>query len=936
MILFRYWTRLANGGLAELHRVNSIAILGSTVRAEVWSYGDERNMLRLGNAELTIPFSALLTIEAGGDTMLLATPTVEICTRVVRVDSSGTSAPTPTPTPSPTLSQPSISPTSGNVGQTFTATDGTVTNGTLTGRRWLLGTTAIGTGTTVTPAGAGTLTLENTATGTNGAVITSTSNAVTVSAVAATPAPSLSLSSAVTQAEGNSGTASFVWTLTLNRDGSTAAYPFNWAVTGSGSNPADAADFGGTLPSGSGTFAAGETTKTITVLATGDTAFEPNDTFTLSVIASGLATVTSTGTISNDDVSASNPIVLSFIGSSSPAEYLGTYTGGTPNANVQASDGGTNYGTLNQGRMGIEAGTAIYNATGRQVHYIRSGASGTTLAGWESDASSLLTNAIASINNAKATGRTMTGVLLQVGFNDVDFGSINSSSTAAQAALIRSLISKIRAGTSLPNLVFFIGTTQDEPDNPAALRFQREAEMLVSNNDANVRLGFSTYDLPTRDNTHQTEPSQVVTASRFAAQVLALVNGTAQKRAAYLTTAAAVSDTQTDVSVVHVGGTDFTPTTGITAFRVFNSAGAELAVSAAIRQSATKVRITHASKAGGTGSVIYMPNALAADDGTVLHDNSTLALPFDVTSSAIAIPAVAVSGDTTPPVITSGSTFSQPENSAFSITLTANETVTWSKVGGADAAKFTLSGSTLSLPAQDYEAPSDADTNRSYLVTVRATDAAGNTADQNVAVTITDVAEGSGAATGRVAQFDTGESGSVATPSGWNRWTYAAGTGLVATPFKTVQGADTTWVGSTVLNGDGGATNTGATTGNNSGVYPDAVLQSYYFNQNQATSTLKIAGLDTTKAYDLELTGSRTAADRYTDFIVNGVTKQLNAGFVEANGSPGNTSQVVTFSKIVPNASGEITFSFTKGTGPNGVVSGFGYFSGGRIIEYTP
>jgi hypothetical protein len=73
MILFRYWTRLANGGLAELHRVNSIAILGSTVRAEVWSYGDERNMLRLGNAELTIPFSALLTIEAGGDPVKAAT-----------------------------------------------------------------------------------------------------------------------------------------------------------------------------------------------------------------------------------------------------------------------------------------------------------------------------------------------------------------------------------------------------------------------------------------------------------------------------------------------------------------------------------------------------------------------------------------------------------------------------------------------------------------------------------------------------------------------------------------------------------------------------------------------------------------------------------------------------------------------------------------------
>lgn len=114
----------------------------------------------------------------------------------------------------------------------------------------------------------------------------------------------MSLSNAVTQSEGNSGTTAFVWTLTLNRDGSTAAYPYNWAVSGSGTNAANAADFGGTFPSGSGTFASGETSKTITVLVAGDTAVEPNDTFTLTVTASGLTTVTSTGTISNDDTAS--------------------------------------------------------------------------------------------------------------------------------------------------------------------------------------------------------------------------------------------------------------------------------------------------------------------------------------------------------------------------------------------------------------------------------------------------------------------------------------------------------------------------------------------------------------------------------------------------------------------------------------------------------
>jgi hypothetical protein len=605
---------------------------------------------------------------------------------------------------------------------------------------------------------------------------------------------------------------------------------------------------------------------------------------------------------------AKPPIVLSFIGSSSPAEYLGTYTGGTPNSNVQASDGGTNYGTLSQGRMGIEAGTAIYNATGRQVHYIRSGASGTTLAGWESDASSLLTNAIASINNAKATGRTMTGVLLQVGFNDVDFGNINNSSAATQAGLIRSIISKIRNGTSLPNLPFFIGTTQDEPDNPAGLRFQREAEMLVANNDANVRFGFSTYDLLTRDNTHQTEPSQIVTASRFAGQVTALINGTAQKRAAYFTTAAAVSDTQTDVTLTHVGGTDFSPSTGITGFRVFNSAGTELPVSAAGRQSATVVRVTHASKAGGTGSLIYMPNAQASDDSTVLHDNSALTLPFDVTSAAIAIPAAAGTVDTTPPSITSASTYSQPENSAFSTTLTANETVTWSKTGGADAAKFTLSGATLSLPAQDYEVPADADANRVYLVTVRATDTAGNTTDQSIAITITDVAEGSPA--GKIVQMDMTATDGETVP-GWNSRYASNSTASIPLLYSdgTASGLTETFTPSVRDFASNGA---GATTGNNSGVFPDTVLRSNFFTGSAADLSLinTVAGLDPAKTYKVVATGSRSPAPsptRIARFTITGLASQTIAP--QTVNVALNTSLAAVFTGVKPSADGKITLT---------------------------
>lgn len=132
---------------------------------------------------------------------------------------------------------------------------------------------------------------------------------LTFTAAGAVVAPTVAFSAAVSQAEGNSGTTAFVYTLTLTRNGSTAAFPFTWAVTGSGSNPSSAADFGGTFPSGSGTFASGETTKTMTVLASGDTAVEPDEAFLLTATVTGIGDATVQGTILNDD--AAVPPVIS-------------------------------------------------------------------------------------------------------------------------------------------------------------------------------------------------------------------------------------------------------------------------------------------------------------------------------------------------------------------------------------------------------------------------------------------------------------------------------------------------------------------------------------------------------------------------------------------------------------------------------------------------
>lgn len=110
--------------------------------------------------------------------------------------------------------------------------------------------------------------------------------------------------------------------------------------------------------------------------------------------------------------------------------------------------------------------------------------------------------------------------------------------------------------------------------------------------------------------------------------------------------------------------------------------------------------------------------------------------------SGILINPFIVLTDTTAPTITSANTDTVAENATLSHSLTADETVTWSIVSGADQSKFEISGSTLrwaSNGTKDYEAPDDADTNNTYVVAVRATDLASNTTDQTITVTVTDV-----------------------------------------------------------------------------------------------------------------------------------------------------------------------------------------------------
>jgi hypothetical protein len=162
-----------------------------------------------------------------------------------------------------------------------------------------------------------------------------------------TPAvPTLAIAATnANQTEGNSGSKAFTFTVT-RADNTTGSNNVNWAVTGSGSNPTNATDFvGGLLPSGTVSFASGETSKVITVNVQGDTTVELNENFTvtLSNATNGatITTATATGTINNDD----------FIGTSGPDTLAGT-SGADAMTGLAGND---TYTVNNAGDLVIEA-----------------------------------------------------------------------------------------------------------------------------------------------------------------------------------------------------------------------------------------------------------------------------------------------------------------------------------------------------------------------------------------------------------------------------------------------------------------------------------------------------------------------------------------------------------------------------------------------------
>ncbi len=141
------------------------------------------------------------------------------------------------------------------------------------------------------------------------------------------------------------------------------------------------------------------------------------------------------------------------------------------------------------------------------------------------------------------------------------------------------------------------------------------------------------------------------------------------------------------------------------------------------------------------------------------------------------------------PTFSSSATFSAAENQTMAGTVEASDgdagddITGYAITGGADQSFFSIgatSGALTFNSAPNYEAPSDTDTNGSYVVTVEATSGAGereNTATQTITVTVTDVG---GEAPGKPAAPDVSAASATSLSV---RWSAPSNAGPAITDF---------------------------------------------------------------------------------------------------------------------------------------------------------
>lgn len=288
--------------------------------------------------------------------------------------------------------------------------------------------------------------------------------------------------------EGNAGTTPFTFTFIRAGDVSGAS-SVNYAVSGS----ANAADFGGTLPSGTVNFAPGETGRSLTLNVSGDATDEVNEGFTVTLsnpVNTSITTTTAIGTILDDD----GPIRTVTNTNDSGAGSLRDVIANAPEgARIQFNLAANSTITLTSGQIAIPAGRNLIIDGTTATNLTLSGNNSSRIFLLNStsvQSTSLVVRGLSLINGNAGTGRGgaigSAGELSILVIDDVTF----ADNRAAEGGVVFSVF---RGVLSVSNSRFFRndGTSTNSEQGAGAIFFFGPNGLTVRNSTFDANRGIN-------------------------------------------------------------------------------------------------------------------------------------------------------------------------------------------------------------------------------------------------------------------------------------------------------------------------------------------------------------------------------------------------------------------------------------------------------------
>ncbi|MFT3846783.1 MAG: fibronectin type III domain-containing protein [Lacibacter sp.] len=319
---------------------------------------------------------------------------------------------------------------------------------------------------------------------------------------------------------------------------------------------------------------------------------------------------------------------------------------------------------------------------------------------------------------------------------------------------------------------------------------------------------------------------------------------------------------------------------------------------------------TFVPSGNGSGTITFNP--AETDQGT--YPNITLSVS-DISGGSSSTSFSLTVNDNYAPQIGAVANATVDEMQAGQVNISATDqnaadVLTWSFTGLPSFAAPVINGNNV----QFNLAPGYADQG-TYNVTASVSDGNGGADSKSFIITVNNIDPNK-----RI--FINFTDGSYTSPAPWNNTTKNPAFGDNYAALKDHTGATTT-IGFNVTSyweGIPAGTNTGVNTGNNSGVYPDNVMRSFWFT-NAAVQTIRVYGLNPSIKYNFTFFGSRCCVsdDRTSVYTINSTSASLQA----AN----NSQNTVSLNNLVPDAAGELTLTISKSA-----AAQFGYLNA-MVIE---